>query len=269
MRTSWFVDPVSVGRSQEWKNGSGARARDRGGRASEETDVRAHRRADTTKHAEPNAPVGAKAARSRQSLEPGHNGPACPQPYDSLHANARRGGVDQPTQGMRHSQVFPDEAWATSLGYAHHSVGAGAAFRRHESTRLATIPTRRLRKTRAGGHGLVDSRHVGPWKRDDIDPAHAHTKQLEPRSTPRHAGHQASARQCWYDHRHPSGRADNHRVVAARLALDGRSGHCTRLVPVGVRVADGGAPAHAVARAGSACARWGAHPHQRRVLEEP
>ena len=116
-----------------------------------------------------------------------------PQPYDSLHANARRGGVDQPTQGMHHSRILSDEAWAASLGYAHHSAGAGAAFRQHESTRIATIPTRRHRKTRAGGHGLVDSRHVGPWKRDDIDLANAHTNRLEPRSTPRHAGHQASA----------------------------------------------------------------------------
>ena len=33
-----------------------------------------------------------------------------PQPYDSLHANARRGDVDQPTRGMRHSRVLPDEA---------------------------------------------------------------------------------------------------------------------------------------------------------------
>ena len=38
----------------------------------------AHRRADTTKHAEPNAPVGAKAARSGRVWSPGHNGPACP-----------------------------------------------------------------------------------------------------------------------------------------------------------------------------------------------
>ena len=97
-----------------------------------------------------------------------------PQPYDSLHANARRGGVDQPTQGMRHSRILPDEAWATSLGYAHHSVGVGTAFRRHESTHLATIPACRLRKTRAGGHGLVESSHVGPWKRDDFSTtAHA------------------------------------------------------------------------------------------------
>ena len=38
----------------------------------------AHRRADTTKHAEPNAPVGAKAARSGRVWSPGHTGPACP-----------------------------------------------------------------------------------------------------------------------------------------------------------------------------------------------
>ena len=37
-----------------------------------------HRRADTTKHAEPNAPVGAKAARSGRVWSPGHTGPACP-----------------------------------------------------------------------------------------------------------------------------------------------------------------------------------------------
>ena len=38
----------------------------------------AHRRADTAKHAEPNAPVGAKAARSGRVWSPGHTGPACP-----------------------------------------------------------------------------------------------------------------------------------------------------------------------------------------------
>ena len=57
-------------RLQERKNGSDNRARD--------GDSRALRRADTTKHAEPNAPVGAKAARSGRVWSPGHNGPACP-----------------------------------------------------------------------------------------------------------------------------------------------------------------------------------------------
>ena len=36
-----------------------------------------HRRPDTTKHAEPNAPVGAKAARSGRVWSPGHTGSAC------------------------------------------------------------------------------------------------------------------------------------------------------------------------------------------------
>ncbi len=65
-------------RSQERKNGSDNRARDGDSRAAGDGNTRALRRADTTKHAEPNAPVGAKAARSGRVWSPGHNGPACP-----------------------------------------------------------------------------------------------------------------------------------------------------------------------------------------------
>ena len=72
--------------SQERKNGSDNRARDGdsraagdgNSRAAGDGNTRALRRADTTKHAEPNAPVGAKAARSGRVWSPGHNGPACP-----------------------------------------------------------------------------------------------------------------------------------------------------------------------------------------------
>ena len=48
----------------------------------------AHRRADTTKHAEPNAPVGAKAARSGRVWSPGHTGPACPTTVRPVNARA-------------------------------------------------------------------------------------------------------------------------------------------------------------------------------------
>ena len=65
-------------RLQERKNGSDNRARDGDSRAAGDRNTRALRRADTTKHAEPNAPVGAKAARSGRVWSPGHNGPACP-----------------------------------------------------------------------------------------------------------------------------------------------------------------------------------------------
>ena len=65
-------------RLQERKNGSDNRARDGDSRAAGDGNTRALRRADTTKHAEPNAPVGAKAARSGRVWSPGHNGPACP-----------------------------------------------------------------------------------------------------------------------------------------------------------------------------------------------
>ena len=47
-----------------------------------------HRRPDTTKHAEPNAPVGAKAARSGRVWSPGHTGPACPTTVRPVNACA-------------------------------------------------------------------------------------------------------------------------------------------------------------------------------------
>lgn len=47
-----------------------------------------HRRPDTTKHAEPNAPVGAKAARSGRVWSPGHTGPACSTTVRRRNASA-------------------------------------------------------------------------------------------------------------------------------------------------------------------------------------
>ena len=75
-------------RLQERKNGSDNRARDGDSRAAGDGNTRALRRADTTKHAEPNAPVGAKAARSGRVWSPGHTGPACPTTVRPVNARA-------------------------------------------------------------------------------------------------------------------------------------------------------------------------------------
>ena len=71
----------------------------------------AHRRADTTKHAEPNAPVGAKAARSGRVWSPGHTGPACPTTVRlSPTRTLAVGAWINPHRGVRHS---PPSAVAT------------------------------------------------------------------------------------------------------------------------------------------------------------
>ena len=108
MRTSWFADLVSAGRSQEWNACRNGR-----------TDLTIGRETGTVvrfgaqiRQSTPNR-MRLSARRPLVAAEFGARGITvrrAPQPYDSLHANARRGDVDQPTRGMRHSRVLPDEA---------------------------------------------------------------------------------------------------------------------------------------------------------------
>ena len=124
MRTSWFADLVSAGRSQERNACRNGRTdltigRETGTVAQQETETVAQRETETLvrfgaqiRQSTPNR-MRLSARRPLVAAEFGARGITvrrAPQPYDSLHANARRGDVDQPTRGMRHSRVLPDEA---------------------------------------------------------------------------------------------------------------------------------------------------------------